>query len=57
MASSFFRKVKLELLTDVVQLLKVQKRTRGGICHGVHWYAKDNNKYMKDFDKKTIVIS
>ena len=25
---------------------------RGGICHSIHRYAKVNNKYMKNYDKK-----
>ena len=24
---------------------------RGGICHSINRCVKDNNKYMKDFDK------
>ena len=32
-------------------LLIVEKDTRAGICHSIYWYAKSNNKYMKDFDK------
>ena len=32
-------------------LLMVEKSIRGGICHGIHRYAKANNKYMKDYDK------
>ena len=32
-------------------LLIVEKDTRGGICHSIYWYAKSNNKYMKDYDK------
>ena len=39
--------VKLELLTDIDMLSKVEKSIRGGICHAIHWYAKTNNKYMK----------
>ena len=32
--------------------LTVEKGIREGICHSIHWYAKANNKYMKDHDKK-----
>ena len=50
-------KVKLDPLTDIDMLLKVEKGIRGEICHSIHRYAKANNKYMKDCDKKIIVIS
>ena len=30
-------------------LLMIEKGTRGGICHAIHWYVKGNNKYMKDY--------
>ena len=30
----------------------VQEDIRGGICHAIHQYPKDNNKHMKDYDKK-----
>ena len=43
--------MKLEWLTDIDMLLMVQKLIRGGICHAIHWYAKANHKYMKDYDK------
>ena len=33
-------------------LLMVEKGIRGGICHSVYRYAKANNKYMKDYDRK-----
>ena len=43
--------VKLEFLTDIDVLLMVEKGFRGGICHAIHWYAKANEKYMKDYDQ------
>ena len=44
-------KVKLDLLTDIDMLLMVEKGIRGGISHSFDWYAKANNKYIKDYDK------
>ena len=35
--------VKLELLTNVNILLKVEKGIRGGICHAIYRHAKTNN--------------
>ena len=32
-------------------LLMIEKGIREGICHTIHWYAKANNKYMKDYEK------
>ena len=29
----------------------VEKRIRGKICHEILQYVKENNKYMKDYDK------
>ena len=43
-------KVKRDLLTDINMLSMVEKGIRGGICH-IQWYAKANNKYMKDYYK------
>ena len=44
--------VELELLTDIDMLLMVEK----GICHAIHRYAKENNKYMENYDKNIITI-
>ena len=44
-------KVKLDLLTEIDMLLMEDKRSRGGICHSIYWYAKANNKYMGDCDE------
>ena len=38
-------------------LLMVGKRNRCELCHSINRYAKANNKYMKDYDKKGIFIS
>ena len=32
-------------------LLMVEKSIRGRICHAIHRYAKEKNKYMKNYDK------
>ena len=43
--------VKLGLLTDNNMLMMIKKGIRGGIVHGIHKYAKANNKYKKNYDK------
>ena len=37
-------------------LLMVGKIKRGGIFHSIFRYERANNKHMKDYIKKTIVI-
>ena len=44
--------VKLELLTDYDMLLMVKIGIRSGICQATHRYAKANNKYLNNYDKK-----
>ena len=44
-------KLKIDLSTDIDKMLIVEKGIRGEICHAVYWYAKANNKYMKNYDK------
>ena len=44
--------MKLDLSSDIDMLLMIEKGIRGGICHCIYWYAKANNKYMKDYNDK-----
>ena len=44
--------VELKLLTKIDMLLIVEKSIRGGIYHAMHRYAKVNNTYRKNYDKK-----
>ena len=38
-------------------LLIVQKGIRGGMCQSINRYVKASYNYMKDYDKKSIIIS
>ena len=44
-------KVKLDIVPDIDMLIMVEKGIREGIYHSIFWYAKANNKYMKDYNK------
>ena len=35
-------------------LTMIEKKSRGGMCHAVYRYAKANNKYMKNYNRKTL---
>ena len=41
----------LSISTDIDKLLMVEKCIRAGTCNTNYWYAKANNKYMKDYYK------
>ena len=43
--------IRLELLTDIDMLLMVEKGTKGGKCHAIRRYAKENNNYIKNYNK------
>ena len=50
MASSFKKKVNLELLTNIVMLLIVEKGIAGGVCQSIYQYTEANIKYINDYD-------
>ena len=43
-------KEKFKLWTDIGMLLMVEKRIKEDICHTINWYAKTNDKEMKNYD-------
>ena len=47
---SAFKRTKVisDLLTNNDMLIMVEKDIRREICQTISWYAKGNNKYMKD---------
>ena len=49
--ASMFSMFSLELL-NVDILLMVEKGIRSIICHEIHRYAKTNDNYMNNYDKK-----
>ena len=51
------RQAVLEKVKLVISkmLLMIAKSIRGGIYHAIHQFAKTNNKYMKNSDKKRTI--
>ena len=51
------RQAVLEKVKLVISkmLLMIAKGIRGGIYHAIHQFAKTNNKYMKNSDKKRTI--
>ena len=48
--------VKLEKISDIDKYLFIEKGLKGGISYIAKEYAKVNNKYMDDYDPKTVKI-
>ena len=56
MASLFkIGRSKIRILLDNDMILMVEEEVRGGICQIFHMNAKANNKYMRNYHKRTIV--
>ena len=47
---------KTRTVNYVDMLLMVEKGIRGGMCHAIHKYSKANNKYMKNYNKKSSYV-
>ena len=41
---------ELEKISDIDMYLFIEKRLRGGISYIAKRYAKENNKYLRDYD-------
>ena len=48
--------IKLEKISDIDKYLFIAKGLRGGISYIAKRYAKAYNKYMNDYDPKTVNI-
>ena len=44
--------IKLEKISDIDKYLFIEKGLRGGISYIAKRYAKANNKYVNDYDRK-----